>query len=264
MSARACIGAAAAGLLAVLAASGCGGTKTTGRTGQDMREADAAAIVDLTAPGLPLPVERFAQPDAALIAPGDFLEMRVLGFGELSGTYLVAPDGKINLSLVGPVQAAGRSASDLDTDITKAFAQYYRNIDVSLNVNARAERSVYVLGEVLRPGRFDFKTGERVLHALADGGGMTAKARENSVMLMRREPDGLDHAYRLDFSTMHLRLAPKDIFLQPGDVVFVPKSRFSTATDFSLALLDVLGRAATTALVVDNLQSRARALSISR
>lgn len=261
MSARACIGAAAAGLLALLGAAGCGGQKTTG---QAMRETDAAAIVDLTAPGLPVPVERFAQPDAALIAPGDFLEMRVLGFTELSGTFLVAQDGKINLSLVGPVQAAGRSASDLDLDITKAFAQYYRNIDVSLNVNTRAERNVYVLGEVLRPGRFDFKTGERVLHALADGGGMTAKARENSIMLMRREADGLDHAYRLDFSTMHLRLAPKDIYLQPGDVVFVPKSRFSTATNFSLALLDVLGRAATTALVVDNLQSRARSLSISR
>lgn len=260
MSARACIGAAA-GLLAVLAASGCGGTKTTG---QQMREADAAAIVDLTAPGQPLPVERFAQPDAALIAPGDLLEMRVLGFQELTGTFLVAQDGKINLSLVGPVQAAGRSATDLDADITKAFTQYYRNIDVSLNVNARAERNVYVLGEVLRPGRFDFKTGERVLHALAGGGGMTSKARENSIMLMRREPDGLDHAYRLDFSTMHLRLAPKDIYLQPGDVVFVPKSRFSTATDFATALLDVLGRGATTALVVDNLQSRARNLSISR
>lgn len=261
MSARACIAAAAAGLLVLTAAAGCGGTATTHAA---PRADDSAAIVDLTAPGQPLPVERFAQPEAALIAPGDFLELRVLGFNELSGTFLVAQDGKINLSLIGPIQAAGRTAGQLDDDLTKAFAQYYRNIDVAVNVNARAERNVYVLGDVVRPGRFDFRAGERVLHALADAGGMTSKARENSIMLMRREADGTDHAYRLDFSMMHLHLSPKDIYLQPGDVVFVPKSRFSTASDFAITLLDVLGRASTTALVVDNLQSRARSVSIAR
>jgi polysaccharide export outer membrane protein len=243
--------------LALLAAAGCGGPAT-------VRGPATAAIVDLTNPGLPLPIERFAQPDGARIAPGDFLELRVFGFLELSGTFLVAQDGKINLNLVGPIQAAGRTGAELDDDITKVFAQYYRNIDVALNVSARAERNVYVLGEVLRPGRFDFKTGERVLHALADGGGLTPKARENSIMLLRREADGVDHAYRLDFGHLHETLSPKDIYLQPGDVVFVPKSRFSSATDFALSFLDVLGRASTTALVVDNLSSRVRSLTIAR
>jgi len=257
LSARAYIAAAAAGILALLGAAGCGGPAT-------MRAPDSAAIVDLTNPSLPLPLERFIQPDAARIAPGDLLDLRVLGFTELAGTFLVGQDGKINLSLVGPVQAAGRTVAELDDDITKALAQYYRNIDVALNVTIRAERNVYVLGEVLHPGRFDFKTGERVLHALADGGGMTSKARENSVMLLRREPDGTDHAYRLDFARLHEVLSPKDIYLQPGDLVFVPKSRFSTASDFAITLLDVLGRASTTALVVDNLQSRARNLTVAR
>lgn len=255
MSARACIAAATA-LAALLAGGGCGGPAAT--------RATEAAIVDLTNPGLPLPVERFQQPDAAHIAPGDELELRVLGFAELSGNFLVAQDGKINLSLVGPVQATGRTAAELDDDITKSFAQYYRNIDVAVNVHVRAERAVYVLGEVLRPGRYDFRTGERVLHALADGGGLTSKARENSIILLRREPDGADHAYRLDFGRIHEQLAPKDIYLQPGDVVFVPKSRFSTAADFASAFLDAVGRAATTTLVIDDLTGRARSLTIAR
>jgi protein involved in polysaccharide export with SLBB domain len=67
------------------------------------------AIVDLTNPSQPPPLERFVQPVKAEIAPGDQLELRVLGFPELSGSFLVAQDGRINLSLIGSVQAAGKS-----------------------------------------------------------------------------------------------------------------------------------------------------------
>lgn len=250
-----------AGRLAACAAlcmiAGCGGTAA-------LRGPAADGIVDLTDPSRPLPVERFLQPDPARIGPGDFLELRVLGFQELSGTFLVAQDGKINLSLIGSIQAGGKTAEELDRDITTAFATYYRNIDVAVNVNARATRDVYVLGQVARPGRFDFHTGERVLHALADGGGMIDGARENDIILMRREADGADHVYQLDFSHMHQRLAPKDIYLMPGDVVFVPKSRFKTVSEFALTFLDVLGRTSTTALVVDDLGRRTGALTIAR
>ena len=243
--------------------AGCGGTAALRGSGKAIAAA-AAAVVDLTDPSKPLPVERFLQPNAALIAPGDQLELRVLGFNELSGNLLVAQDGKINLSLVGSIQASGKTVEQLDGEITTAFATYYRNIDVAVNVHTRVDREVYVLGEVFRPGRYDFRSGERVLHALADGGGMTAGARENNVVLMRRESDGTDHAYQLDFSQMHYRLAPKDIYLMPGDVVFVPKSRFKTASEFALTLLDVLGRATTTVLVGQNLIDRTQALTISK
>ena len=79
-------------------------------------------------------------------------------------------------------------------------------------------------------------------------------------MLMRREADGDDHVYQLDFAqpapahrpTGHLRCSP-------GDVVFVPKSRFRTATEFAREFLEVLGRGATTALVYNELHGRTAA-----
>jgi polysaccharide export outer membrane protein len=223
-----------------------------------------APVVDLADPTQPLPVERFLLSDKALVGPGDHLEIRVLGLDELSGRFIVAPDGRINLSLIGSVQAAGKSADELDRELTTAYETWYRNMDLSVNVAARETRDVFVLGEVRVPGRFAFRSGERVLHALAMAGGMTEKGRENSVVLLRREADG-DHVYRLDFGRVHDHLAPQDIYLQPSDLVFVPKSRFRTATDFAKELLDVLGRGATTSLVVQDLANiRERAISISR
>ena len=241
--------------LALAATVGCGGPR-------QVRGESEAAILDLTESSRPIPQEQFPQPGAAQVAPGDMLELRVLGFPELSGSFLVAQDGRINLSLIGGVQAAGRTADELDRDLTAAYSTYYRNIDVALNVSTRVERFVYVLGEVLRPGRLDFRVGDRVLHAVALGGGMTGSARESSVILLRREADGRDHAYSLDFGRIHERMAPKDIHLQPGDIVFVPKSKLRTVTDVATAILDVLSRGATTTLVVDDIANRTRSLSV--
>jgi len=235
--------------------AGCGGPA-------QVRGDSTAAVVDLTDAAKPIPAEQFPTHGAAQVAPGDILDLRVLGFPELSGSFLVAQDGRINLSLIGGVQAAGRTADELDRDLTSAYSTYYRNIDVAVNVSTRVERFVYVLGEVMRPGRLDFRVGDRVLHAVAQGGGMTGAARESNVILLRRESDGLDHAYALDFGRIHDRLAPKDIYLQPGDVVFVPKSRLRTVAEVAGGMLDALSRAATTALVTDELVNRSRSLSI--
>lgn len=248
---------ALAALLLAGAVTGCGGTAARRDDGGE------PAIVDLTNPVQPLPPERFSQPDPARIAPGDLVEIRGLGFPELSGQFLVSQDGRLNLHLIGSLQAAGKSAEELDRDLTAAFGTYYRNLDIAVNVVSRAERDVYVLGEVVRAGRYDFRTGERVLHAVADAGGMKSGARQSSIVLLRRETDG-DHAYRLDFSQIHGPLAPKDIYLQPGDVVFVPKSRYKTVYEFASDFLDVLGRAATTTLVIEYLNERTRNLTIAR
>jgi protein involved in polysaccharide export with SLBB domain len=248
-------------LLGAVLGLGCGGPQQTAGQAPDSQE---AAIVDLTEPSRPIPIERFTMPDASSIGPGDFVEIRVFGYPELSGTFLVSQDGRLNLSLVGGVMAAGKTGDELDRDLTSAYSTYYRDVDVAVNVNARSERFVYVLGELNRPGRFDFRPGERVIHSLAEAGGMTGKAREDGIILLRREPDGKDHVYRLDFSHLFAAIAPKDIYLQPGDLVFVPKSRYKTAYDFAFDFVDILSRSATTALIFDELSRRTQSLTIAR
>jgi polysaccharide biosynthesis/export protein len=263
LSKRSCLGVLL-GAMAVLVA-GCGGEAARKQT--DAATATPPAeppIVDLTDPGQPVPPERFTMADPARLAPGDFLEIRIFGYPELSGTFLIAQDGRINMSLVGSVLAAGKTAEELDRDLTSAFGAYYRDVDVAVNVSARTDRFVYVLGELNRPGRFDFRTGERVIHALADAGGYTNKAREDGIILLRREPDGKDHVYRLDFSHVFASVAPKDIYLQPLDVVFVPKSRYKTAYEFAADFVDILSRSATSVLILDEIQRRTTALSIGR
>ena len=82
----------------VLAIAGCGGSSTRSSS-------DEAAIKDLTAPSITISEEAFLAQDNATISPGDILDLRILGFPELSGYFLVAQDGRINLSLIGSVMS---------------------------------------------------------------------------------------------------------------------------------------------------------------
>lgn len=224
------------------------------------------AIVDLTDPTKPIPPERFLAPDAARIAPGDQIFIKALSYEDLNGTVTVAQDGRVNLSLLGTVQAGGLTLQQLDDSLTTAYSSYFRNFDLAVILVESSARNVYVLGQVRNPGRFPFAPGDRVLHSLALAGGLQETARENGIVLMRRDPDGSDHAYRFDFAHLHEAMAPKDIYLQPGDIVYVPKSRFRTITDFAKEFLDVAQRGAVTALLIQDLaiQERVQSISVAR
>jgi polysaccharide export outer membrane protein len=251
-------------VFAVWTLSGCGGKAARG-TAAGVPPGGEPGILELTNPAVPVPPERFLKPEPALIAPGEQLEIRVLNYPEISGNFFVAPDGRINLNLIGSVEAAGKSAEQLDRDLTTAYSSYIRNLDLAVSVILHVPRYVYVLGVVIHGARYEFSTGDRVLHSLAMAGGMTEKARENGVVLFRRDTDGKDHAYKLDFSHVYAQIAPQDVYLQPGDVILVPKSRIRTATDFGNAILETLNRASTTALLVEDISSlRNRAVTISR
>ena len=245
-------------LLLCSGSSGCGGTAPPRGTA-----ADEPGIVDLTDPKAPIPPERFLQPDNALIAPGDQIYLKALSYEDLNGTMTVAQDGRINVSLLGSVRAAGLTLQQLDDSLTTRYSSYFRNFDLAVVLVESAARNVYVLGQVRNPGRFAFGSGDRVVHSLVLAGGLMETARENSIILMRRDPGGTDHAYRLDFARLHQALAPKDIYLQPGDLVYVPKSRFRTFTDFAKEFLDVAQRTAITALLVDDLAWRQRVENVS-
>jgi len=246
MCSRCLVALALAGALA-----GCGGPAARRGDGATAPAGGEPAIVDLTNPGAPPPAEIHRRPEPALIGPGDQVEVRVLGYSEFSGLFLVAPDGRVDLGLIGSVEVGGKSAEQVHRELVTAYSAYLRHLDLTVNVSARAIRYVYVLGEVANGGKYDYFPGDRVVHAVAMAGGMLGSARENSVILLRRS-EGKDHAYRLDFGRLHDALPPADIYLQPGDVVFVPKSRFRTTSEVVNSLLDTLNRTTAGTLLAED------------
>lgn len=88
----------------------------------------------------PKPEVTVASPGAAVdpnsykIGAEDILAIRVWREPDLSGLVSVRPDGKINLLLVGEIDATDTTPVELEARITKAYEKVLKNPIVSLQV----------------------------------------------------------------------------------------------------------------------------------
>jgi polysaccharide export outer membrane protein len=95
------------------------------------------------------------------IGPLDVLDISVFKVAELSKSVQVADGGTINLPLVGEVPAAGKTAQEVETDLTaKLGAKYLQSPQVTVFVKEYNSQRVTVDGAVKKPGfarhRFEY------------------------------------------------------------------------------------------------------------
>ncbi len=167
------------------------------------------------------------------IGPEDVLQISVWKNDTMSRAVPVRPDGKISLPLLNDVQAAGLTPLELRDVLTQKLAEYIPDPEVSVIVSEVRSFKVSVLGEVLKPGRYELKSWSTVLDALALAGGFTPFAARARIVILR--PDG-NSVKRIPFNynklTSNEGLLDKilgtgsdtkeNFYLQNGDIVLVP------------------------------------------
>jgi polysaccharide export outer membrane protein len=93
--------------------------------------------------------------DYYVIGPEDILEITVWKQPELSGRVPVRPDGKISITLIGEVEAAGLTPPKLANLITEKLKTYVTKPQVNVMVQEVKSQFVNIVGEVLKPGRYE-------------------------------------------------------------------------------------------------------------
>jgi polysaccharide export outer membrane protein len=170
----------------------------------------------------------YEAPSGFLLGPEDELEITVWGNKDLTRITAVRPDGLISMPIIGDVQAAGLTADALAQRIADRLKQYLATTpSVSVSVKELNSYSVYVLGEVTKPGKFQLKSYVTVLQAISMAGGFTDYAKKNRVQVLRVIENG-DHKrqevhipIRYD-DVVAGRGEPGNIVLHSGDTVVVP------------------------------------------
>jgi polysaccharide export outer membrane protein len=121
------------------------------------------------------------------IGPADKLDVNVFQVKDLTGTVDVDAAGKISLPLVGSIQAAGRTTTELSKDIADRLrGGYVQDPQVTVVVKEALSQKVTVEGAVQKPGVYPI-TGPTTLStavALAAGAD-PARANERHVRVMR-------------------------------------------------------------------------------
>jgi polysaccharide export outer membrane protein len=160
--------------------------------------------------------------DAYLIQPGDVLDISVWKEEDLAKPVLVTPDGGISFPLAGNVQAAGRSAAEIQVEIADRLAKFIPDPVVTVAISQISGNKIYVIGKVTRPGEFVATSYLDVVQALSVAGGMTPYAAANKISILRRT-DGKLSSIPFRYGDIEKgENLQQNIILQSGDVVLVP------------------------------------------
>ncbi|MEO9339247.1 polysaccharide biosynthesis/export family protein [Mesorhizobium sp. SB112] len=119
---------------------------------------------------LTAPLAAMAQQNAYRVTPGDTLQVTVYGDAGLTGQFPVSADGAISYPLLGNFPVANMTMADIETAINSALAQHVAGRSAAVSVNSYAP--IFVLGEVEKPGKYDYRPGMIALELVAIGGGI--------------------------------------------------------------------------------------------
>lgn len=157
-------------------------------------------------------------PHNYVIGGEDVLYIRVWREMDFTGSYIVRPDGKITIPLVGELQAGGLTPEKLGVQLKQALAEFITTPDVSVTVSQVNSKKFFITGSVGRPGQFPLILPTRVFDALSNAGGFQAFANKKKIVIVRG-------AERIHFNYLDV-LKGKDpetnIFLENGDTIIVP------------------------------------------
>jgi polysaccharide export outer membrane protein len=163
----------------------------------------------------------------------DVIDIKFFNDSEFNETVVVRPDGKISMQPVGDIKVTGMTPAELSEIIAETYSSIIKNPEVTVIVRSFGGYQVYVLGEVNSPGEFPIQRNLTVLQTIAQAGGQKESANMKSVLLMRRDKNGVITAKRVDLSGTSPGIMKKnDIFVEAYDIIYVPKTFIANVNMF--------------------------------
>ena len=202
-----------AGVASALLAACGGGESLVGRPGLQ--------ITDGTVLPAPQNQDLIQQGRSYVVGPSDRVTIDVYGVPDLSRTVNVDASGTIALPLVGVVDAAGKTPTQLAAAVAVKLSRYVRNPQVTVNTET-VNQMITVDGEVETPGLYPVLGRMTLMRAVATAKGTTQFAKQNYVVVFR-QVGGKDMAALYDLRAIREgAYADPEVFA--NDVVYVGES----------------------------------------
>jgi polysaccharide export outer membrane protein len=164
-----------------------------------------------------------------LIGAGDVLNIFVWRNPEVSGSFVVRPDGMITTSLVEDIKVSGKTPTELARSIEDILGTYLRDPIVTVTVNSFVgpfSEQIRVIGEAAQPQAINYTQHMTLLDVMIQVGGLTEFANGDGAVLVRIE-GGKQQQYDIMIDGL---LKDGDINanidMLPGDIIIIPEAWF--------------------------------------
>lgn len=164
-----------------------------------------------------------------LIGSGDVLNIFVWRNPEVSGSFVVRPDGMITTSLVEDIKVTGKTPTELARSIEDILGTYLKEPIVTVTVNnfvGPFSEQIRVIGEAAQPQAINYTQHMTLLDVMIQVGGLTEFADGNDAVLVRIE-DGQQKQYGIMIDEL-LKDGEisANIDMLPGDIIIIPEAWF--------------------------------------
>jgi polysaccharide export outer membrane protein len=162
------------------------------------------------------------------LCKGDVFELTFPFTPEFNQTVTVQPDGYITLMGVTDVYIAGKTVPELREFLQTAYAKILHEPVINFVLKDFEKPYFIAGGEISHPGKFDLRGDTTVTEAVAIAGGFTENSKHSQLFLFRRVSNDWVEVKELDVKKMFgSQNLSEDLHLQPGDMLYVPKSTMS-------------------------------------
>jgi polysaccharide export outer membrane protein len=163
--------------------------------------------------------------ETIILREGDVLKITFPGSPNLDTTQPIRRDGKLNLPLIGEIDAKGMTPAAFQEKLVQAYASQLSSKEVTVQVQS-STFPVFVNGAVMHPGKILSDHPMTALEAVMEAGGFnydTANMKEVSIV---REENGTMLHFVINLKAVLTGNENKPFYLKPKDIIYVPE-RFS-------------------------------------
>jgi len=200
--------------------------------------AQGLEVIEGTLPP-PTPDDLYASAEFGGIGPFDKLKIDVFGVDELSNRLVrVDANGTIGFPLVGTLEVAGMTTSEISRLLEERLEGYVRDPSVTTNLESSETRTFTVYGEVKQPGVFPVIGEASLIQAVATARGLAEYGNSRDVIVFRTVAGKrMATLYNLDAIS---RGAYDDPRIYPNDTVVVGDDRARRLFDDVVGVATIL------------------------
>ncbi|MEO6035989.1 MAG: polysaccharide biosynthesis/export family protein [Verrucomicrobiota bacterium] len=160
--------------------------------------------------------------NSIVLREGDVVKLTFPGAANLNTVQPIRRDGKITLQMGGEITAAGMTPTQLEAEVIRRYAPQLLTKEVTVSVES-SSFPVFVMGAVLKPGKFLADRPLTALEAIMEAGGFdNSKANAKNVLVIRND-DGEVKNFRLNLKDALRGKTVEPFSIKPHDIIYVPE-----------------------------------------
>ena len=158
------------------------------------------------------------------LGSSDVISINLTDTDDLDGTYIIGPDGNIDLPFVGKVNILDLTLNETKEKLTSVLKKYYKNYDFQIKIDQFNSSKVYIIGAVRNQTTINLNEKPIKLIDAAIQANYNPNSGDKNFGnkgLLRRD----NKVYKIDINSIFKSIDSKDNFyLKKDDVLFVDQN----------------------------------------